>query len=243
MLVFIIPLKSSSVSDDWSKTCKLFEKCIRSVCGQTSNAFKVVVVCNEIPEINFKHHNIDYEVVNFKPPQKASRLVRNTDKGKRILKGMFSAKKYSPSHVMVVDADDYISNRLAAFVEKRTHANGWYVNKGFKYINEDLYVYPKYRNFHWMCGTSNILNFQLLELPGLPEYNRGYGYYKFYIDHRKIREVMEQRGFPIKALPFPGTIYVLATGENNSKNEEKLSFNFLFRKKLSCKLRQEFGLL
>gem|GEM_PF-3414175 len=33
-----------------------------------------------------------------------------------------------------------------------------------------------------MCGTSNIVRYDLNFLPENAEYNRGYGYYKYYID-------------------------------------------------------------
>ncbi len=49
MLVFVIPLQSKAVSNSWKKISQLFEKCIQSVCQQTS------------PQLNLKAHNFsDY---------------------------------------------------------------------------------------------------------------------------------------------------------------------------------------
>ncbi len=244
MIVFIIPLKSPRSSKSWQKTCRLFERCVRSTCAQISPNFKVIVVCNEIPKIDFTHPNIVYEMVDFEPPEKVEHPVirGDTDKGRRILKGIFCARQYSPSHVMVVDADDCISNRLAEFVGQHVNANGWYIRKGYKYIDGDQYIYTKPRGFYRMCGTSNILNFERLEMPEVPQYNRGYGYYKFYIDHRKVKEIMGQRGYPIRALPFSGATYILSAGDNLSENENNLSFNFLLRRKLNDRLRREFSI-
>ena len=93
-----------------------------------------------------------------------------------------------------------------------------------------------------MSGTSNIVRFDLLNLPEVPEYNRGYGYYKFYVDRQKTKNIMAERGFPMQPLPFPGAIYILATGDNMSGNENNLSFNLFNRKRLTPEIRREFSL-
>jgi hypothetical protein len=135
-----------------------------------------------------------------------------------------------------------VSNRLAAFVETQQQANGWYFHSGFKYREREDFIYIKWRNFYRMSGTSSIIRFDLLDLPKVPEYNRGYGYYKFYVDHQKVITAMANRERPIKSLPFPGAVYILSGGENMSGNDDNLSFNFLNRKCLNAKLSDEFSL-
>ena len=93
-----------------------------------------------------------------------------------------------------------------------------------------------------MCGTANILKYKLLELPTNPEYNRGYGYYKFYLVHAKIKEIMAQKSQPLKPLSFPGAVYILNKEGNFSGNENKLHFNWFNKRKLTDKLRKEFSL-
>jgi hypothetical protein len=182
MLAFIIPLKSAQVSKDWDKTSALFERFLRSVCNQTSSSFKVIVVCNEMPEINFEHENVNYLTVDFLPPMKEKNpLIRaRTDKGRRVLRGVVYAQQFFPTHIMIVDADDCVSNRLAAFVKSNSNDNGWYLESGWKYREGNHHIFIKRRRFFTMSGTSNIVNVKHLHLPDLPEYNRGYGYYKFY---------------------------------------------------------------
>lgn len=244
MLAFIIPLKSAKVSKDWDKTSALFERCLKSVCNQDHKDFKVIVVCNEIPPISFHHQNVEYVQVDFLPPEKVPNPITraDTDKGRRILKGLVFAQKFSPSYAMTVDADDCVSNRLARFVSQNHTANGWYFDAGWKYREGDSWIYLKRHNFYTMSGTSNILNFKRLNLPESPEYNRGYGYYKFYIDHQKIKKKMKASSTPMRALPFLGAVYVLGTGDNISGNEDKLSFKFLNRRRITAQLRKEFCL-
>ncbi len=244
MLAFIIPLKSAKVSADWEKTSALFERCLKSTCSQSSDQFKTIVVCNEKPSINFHNKNIIYVQVDFLPPEKETHKIARglTDKGRKVLKGLVTAQDFSPSHVMTVDADDCVSNRLAEFVSRNSNDNGWYFNSGWKYRENDSKIYIKSWNFYTLSGTSNIIHTRHLNLPENPEYNRGYGYYKFYIDHQRVRQAMQDFNAPMRALPFPGSVYILSTGDNMSGNEEKLSFSLFNRRKISQRLREEFSL-
>src|SRR2546426_10364999 len=68
MLVFVVPLKSARISRDWSLTSRLFERCLRAICNQSSPNFRVVVVCNERPITDFHHPHVHYLEVDFPPP-------------------------------------------------------------------------------------------------------------------------------------------------------------------------------
>ncbi|WP_375474327.1 glycosyltransferase family 2 protein [uncultured Nostoc sp.] len=243
MLVFVIPLKSAKVSNSWERVTQLFERCIKSVCNQTSPNFHVIVVCHEKPKIEFTHPQITYITVDFSHPNEPTPEAKgDTDKGRKILKGLVYARQFSPTHTMTVDADDCVSEKLAKFVQQHPDSNGWFINKGYKYQEGSNYIYIKRSNFYKMCGTCNILRYDLNDLPETAEYNRGYGYYRYYIDHAKVRDILKSKGKSIKSLPFPGAVYILATGENLFKNSTRLRFSIFNRKSLNQSLRDEFGL-
>lgn len=244
MLVFVVPLISREKSKSWEKVCQLFERTARSICNQTCSDFQVIVVCNQRPNIEFSHPHINYLEVDFPfPSNQPTHLAQgNTDKGRKILAGLVAAKEFSPTHTMTVDADDCVSKNIAQFVQKNLSANGWYINKGYKYLDNDSVIYLKLWNFYRVSGSCNILRYDRIDLPENPEYNRGYGYYKFYINHEKVKTVMAQKNHPIKPLPFPGAVYIIGTNENLSANERNLKFNFLTRRKLTPEIREEFGL-
>ncbi|MGD1905416.1 MAG: hypothetical protein ACFB0C_05400 [Leptolyngbyaceae cyanobacterium] len=203
-----------------------------------------LVVCNEIPDVKFNHPQVKYIQVDFIPPEKvADPVVRGlTDKGRKLLKGIDFSKQFNPSHVMFVDADDCVSSHIAEYVHNRQNENGWYLKSGFKYREGENCVYLKSRNFYRMSGTANILRFDHLRLTDHPEYNRGYGYYKFYIDHQKVKRVMHERGSPLQPLPFSGAVYMLATGDNMSGNENNLAFNVFSRRKLTPEIQKQYCL-
>ncbi|MGY6529033.1 MAG: glycosyltransferase family A protein [Cyanobacterium sp.] len=243
MLVFIVPLKSEKVCKSWDRVSQLLERTLKSICNQTSSHFKVLVVCHEKPIITFSHPDVEYIPMTYDIPEHPNRIVKGlTDKGRKVLRGIVEAKKFNPTHVMFVDADDCVSSKLASFVEKHPSCNGWYFSNGYKYLEGEPYIYIKRGKFYTLSGTANILKYDILDIPDNPEYNRGYGYYKFYLDHQKIPDKMKTKNLPLKALPFIGAIYTLGAGENMSGNEDILKFNWLNRRKLTDKVRSDFTL-
>lgn len=231
----------------------LFERCLRSVCNQTSDRFRVIVVCNEQPTITFHDPRVEYLSVNYPLPlhekgrsEAETRLIiGHTDKGRKTLRGLVEAGKYNPTHTMVVDADDCVSRRLAGLVAQNPQNHGWIVNRGYRYPEGNAYIYLKRRKFHEMCGSCNILRYDLNYLPEQPEYNRGYGYYTYYVDHEKVKNILGNYGTPLDSLPFLGAVYVVGTGENLYYDERRLSRSLLARlnyRLLTPKIRAEFGL-
>ena len=215
MLVFIIPVKSPAISPDWSLFSRLFERCLKSVCNQTSPNFKVVVVCNQKPQTTFESSHIEYLTVDFPPPEseQVSLLVglqspKEADKAKKILAGLAYAEKFSPSHTMVVDADDCINKDLAKFVEQNPNVNGWYIKKGYVYKEGKKYIYLNLKNFNDLCGTSIVIKYNLAKL--LIDDGK-------YYDHCAVTL---NNGVQLQPLPFTGAIYSVENRENYRMTEE-----------------------
>ena len=234
MLVFTIPIKSAKVAKSWNQTCKLLERTLRSVCHQTSDQFRVIVVCHEKPQVNFSHSHIDYIEVDF-PAPKDNRESKVMDRIRKELVSLIYARRFSPCHIMKVDADDCVSTHLAQFVEDYPQANGWFFDKGYIYLEGSRNVFLKRRNFYKWSGTSNILradlyDFNKLGSPAIPKADEDC--LAYYVSHHKIRETMSERGTPIKPLPFWGAVYFIGHGENSnpvnanpSNNEGLISYD------------------
>lgn len=208
MLMFVIPIKSPKVSTSWFEVCRLFERCLRSVCNQTSLDFQVLVVCNEKPQIAFNHPKVKYLEVDFPVPS-ADYFAKMNDRSNKVVFGLLAASKFNPSHVMIVDADDCISKQIAAFVNNNPQSNGWFIDKGYEYIDGSQKIYIRRKNFYKMCGTCNIINYKLFTLP---EKQKTYyditEYDAFLTGHSLSKEILAERGTPIQPLPFSGTIYI-----------------------------------
>lgn len=251
MLLFVIPVKSPLVSQSWNRLSKLFERCIKSVCNQTSPDFRVIVICNEKPNTQFYHPHIQYIQVDFPPPNLDSVSYRqaggtgDADKAQKILTGLAHAEKFQPSYIMVVDADDCVSKYLTEFVNHNSQCDGWYLQKGYVYEEGSIFIYLNHKNFNQSCGTSVIIKYNLYNLLFLN---------KNYYDHN-IHVL--QNGITLKTLPFIGATYSIKNEENMfmqmnktkqlSKQEGKLLF--FIRKAIKYRpliltqsIRNDFGL-
>ena len=259
MITFIIPVKSEKVSGSWSQFSKLFERTLKSVTSQISQNFNVIVVCHEKPEIRFEHPNVEYLYVDFEVPQLKTAPkekhdgMKEEDKSKKILAGVECAKKYNSDYLMVVDADDCISNKIVSFVEENSSKDtiGWYINKGYFYREGDKLISLNKENFNTLCGTCIIIQPSYIEA--------------VFQQKPHLLYVHQTTGFSdgskLLKLPFAGAIYSMANGENHYMSGgqmKNLSTGSIFRletikgifrklrkysfRTLNRKIREEFGI-
>jgi len=209
MFTFIIPLKSAKLASNWDAFSKLFERTIQSVCNQNNDNYKVIVACHELPNISYKNDKVEYIQVSFDPPKlsntdwEADRKIKEADKTGKILVAYEKAKTYNPSHIMVVDADDCITNSIVSFVEKQDKDKpGWFVARGYFYREGTNYLILNKKTFNNICGTSVIIRTDLL--PQLIVKNQ------YYHEMRKL-----PTGIDLVPLPFTAALYSIANGENH----------------------------
>ncbi|MEL6438376.1 MAG: glycosyltransferase family 2 protein [Cyanobacteria bacterium J06621_8] len=259
MLAFVIPIKSPKVATSWQGVCQLFERTLRSVCNQTSENFLVVVVCNEIPQINFSHPNVKYLKVDFPVPN-STYGAKGDDKAKKIVAGLLSVRDLQPNHIMPVDPDDCVSNKIASFVESSPNSNGWYVDQGYEYDDGSNKIAIRKSGFNTICGSCNIINYKLFNLPeSLLSYEQ-IKFDRFINGHPLAISDLAARGNPIEPLPFPGAIFIrdkvgesismqeplLAKFQRNPKETvrgfKKLLLSPINTRKLTKGICEEFGL-
>jgi hypothetical protein len=265
MIVFVIPLRSQQSSNSWDRVLKLFERCIKSICNQTSPDFRVIVVCHKNPHIEFNHPHITYIEVDLPPPAPALKTAalerwkdpdltfKRLDKLRKVLTGFIYAQQLKPSYIMIVDADDCVSKHLAEFVSEHHQSNGWFVNKGYVYLEGSQLIYYKKYAFNRSCGTCRIVRYDLYDLPAKVE--DAELTFLIYIASHKSIEI--KKGVRLKQLPFEGAIYVIGNGENlyqtgfdtlfgakagitlSLRSRIREAFNYRF---ITKSIRSEFGL-
>ncbi|MBD0265677.1 MAG: glycosyltransferase family 2 protein [Tolypothrix sp. Co-bin9] len=260
MLVFLIPIKSSKVATSWTELSKLFERCLRSVCNQTSSEFQVIVVCHERPEISFHHPQVHYIEVDFPIPD-STLPEKMKDKRKKLAVGLLAARELKPTHIMPVDADDCISKRLASYVAQSPQSNGWYIDIGYEYQEGSSKIMVRKEAFYKLCGTCNIINYRLFSLPDKVLGDEPLtGHDNFLEGHPIAKISLAARGTPIEPLPFPGAIYVrdkigestcmqeplIATFKRNPKQAlrgiKKTLLAPFIQRELTDEIRAEFNL-
>ena len=239
MLYFIVPFKSVKASLSWVDVCGLLQSTLISICQQTSTDFRVIVVCTELPMIDYHHSSIDFLQVETD----LTVINRRQDKLNKIKAGFEFAKRYNPSHYMVVDSDDLISNKIVEFVSQNIEHEGWIFNHGYVHEVAQNYFYVVRSGFYNHCGTCAILKGHLLEMLFLDK--RGW------FDH----EIKTFKALKIELpfLPFVGTIYSSQNGQNNYANhplykrfwfQAKPRFNNLIRfKQITPEIKSEFMIL
>jgi hypothetical protein len=247
MLLFVVPLQSPEASADWTRVCALCNRTVRSICAQTSNAFHVFLVCNRRPGELPAHPALTVIEEPFPIPA-ADHASRMRDKSAKLQRAYVAARPFLPGHVMLVDADDCVSNRLAGIVNEHAASPGWYFDDGYIHDEGSNWLLRRRHHFHLLCGTSHILRCEPEDLPAnvhSPEEalwitSRG---------HAELARFMAGRGTPLRPLPFPGAIYNLATGENCShasirswRSKRMMLSKLLNFRPLTAAIRREFSL-
>lgn len=262
LLAFITSIRHPHNSNSYEEISRLFERTLRSVCNQIDPHFRIIVVCNKLPLVTFKSDHVEYVIVDFPPPslmsgpQTGLEAVRR-DKGTKYLVGLLAAEKFQPEYVMFFDADDLVHQDLARFCNERPGTNGWFISSGYGHIEGSL-LYQKLSSFYKHCGTCNIINFKLLKA-NIPQHLHKYsklddivrsvdahflsrilGAHHFTVNH------FINKGTPLHALPFPGAIYTLGTGENHSGIDRFINTHFvsshLMPHFVSRRLNDAFGM-
>lgn len=217
MMVFVIPVRSKAITKDWTGFSNLVNRCIGSICNQTSTNYKVLVACHEIPETKFSNDSrVEFIQVEFEPPilnnKPEDRWLKEADKGKKIKFAAEHAQKLGASYIMTVDSDDCISNKICDFVSENEADSeaGWYVKKGYLYPEGKRYSYLNTKNFHTVCGSCVIIK------PELIDFMYGENYW---FNHERTSF---SNGISLKALPFPGALYSMLNGTNIRLNSNEM---------------------
>jgi glycosyltransferase involved in cell wall biosynthesis len=230
MLVFITSLRHPKNSSDYNKVEYLLDRTLRSVCAQTNNDFRVIVVCNQVPNNMADLPNVVFVKVDFLPPSDAQQARTGMsavlkDKGSKYIVGLKKAEEFNPDYVMFFDADDYLHKDIAKYVNAHRGEHGWYVDKGFVYRDGGLLI-AKTDNFHQVCGSSIILKFDLLRQPDTLAIDSSQDSIMQLVDHdfmfsvlgghRKVPAWFAERGHTMQAFPFAAAVWLTNTGENHS---------------------------
>lgn len=228
MIAFITSLRHPKNSADYGKVESLLAETLRSVCAQDDDDFVVIIVGNKRPDFELPQRT-HFIGVDFPAPAAHSGPQTDMksfvwDKGTKIGLGLIAAREYQPDYVMIFDADDYVSRRLASYAGAHPGESGWVIDRGWIY-SHSAGVYRNVEGFHRTCGTCHIVNFDAYAVPAeltleatQEEVAEAYGERLTRIlgAHRDARTWLAQNGWNLRPLPFRGAVYNVDTGENHS---------------------------
>jgi hypothetical protein len=222
MLGFVIPLKSQKISSNWNQVSNILERTLRSIYNQSSDEYRVLVVCNEIPELKQIHAKGDSKTEFFQVDYgdlPTTIREKDSDKSRKIWAGInVLILDENISHIMILDADDLVSSSLVEFVCSHKSSNGWFMNSGFEYPEGKKIVYYRSYGIHYRTGSSHIIRKDIL---------KRYADVPFdlvdieFLYHQNIRSEMISSNTPLEPFPFPGIVYVVEHGENHYLNRKE----------------------
>ena len=266
MIAFVVPFRSKASSNNWAYHSALVNRTISSLCNQTDSNSKVIVVYTDYPDPMISHERLTYlhfpfpfltaseitdagtffKKYNYTPEY----LQTEMDQARRILFGCKTAIEEGVSYIMSVDADDLVSNKIAAFVNKNeaTKPAGWYVNEGYSYIEGKNIVYRYRKNLYQFCGSTNIVRADLISIPDFS--NKNLLDFNFFSSHSYLKtRLLQFHNVTVEPLPFKSVMYVFNSASwSNYGNKfrgsglKKWAKIILLGQFISKRLKKEFSL-
>ncbi|HUC79657.1 MAG TPA: hypothetical protein VMR70_02030 [Flavisolibacter sp.] len=268
MVGFVIPFKSKEKSKNWELDCALLDRTLKSVLNQTDKNFKCYVTYTDLPKSPRQHEKIVW--VQFPFPFATADKIEDAEKynsfgkekkhwehlpffydqGRKSLYGTAQAKKEGCQYIMMLDADDLLSNKITCYINQQDPSTnvGFYVNQGYLYAENGSLLIKVPDQMNFMCGSVNIIRGDVI--PETDFSINTYENYSFFAAHSYVRtRIQYSHSETIKPLPFYGLVYVFhSTNEMASKTDlKKLSLRNLAKKIIRGKLitpavRKEFGI-
>lgn len=233
MIIFIVPFKAKKDCISWESTCNMLNSTLQSICAQTQSSFKVICCITDQPILTFSHDSITFISMDNQDEKELNLDLRGRDKANKILKCFEYAKKFNPSYLMVVDADDFLSNKIVKYVMSKPLCDGFFISNGFVYEKDSQSFFMLKKSFHTHCGSALIINPKIAT--NLISFSEFSGWY----DH-------QGKGLALNSLPFPAAIYNTMHGENLSasssiKNRPIFDFADIAESSFTNDLKEEFG--
>lgn len=260
-LGFIVPIISKEYSSDWTRHIRLLNMTVQSILNQEDSSFCCYVVTKNSSDLqvgkalNLRIIDYPYErlavtdLTGYGAPQlkNIDHIERNYDIGKKSLYGANQAIQDGCTHIMKVDADDLVSNRLVSFLQKGNHKTNYYIPNGYVMTLGSKFLYQE-DSLNDINGSTNIVASRYL--PAVDFSSRNINDFNFFTSHSYLKVRVEKlSGSDVIPIPFRVLIYVKhPSGVSQSHNlYDPKTFKGLFKlimrgKRLTARIRQEFSI-
>lgn len=174
-------------------------------------------MCHELPTLRKSFdERVEFIQVDFAPPEKVETALCMEDKWRKLAVGMVRVGELRPRFVMIMDADDLVSNRIVQFAKEHPDANGWDFDMGYRYAKGSRWIFLQHEGFSGICGTSAVINANRFQFPTDASSGSRDQCLLLRWGHGIIADKMREVGTPLRPLPFPGAIYFESHGDNDS---------------------------
>ncbi|MEN8182665.1 MAG: glycosyltransferase [Myxococcota bacterium] len=208
MLYFGIPLKPRRFSRNWEQVVANFHTTLRSVLNQSDPNFRVVVACSdELPQ-GPRDPRVEFIHV---PPAPSVSEPGEWDRRWRVWSIGQYIRERGGGAVMMVDADDLVSCRIAAFANSHAEGDGYIARTGYELDDRTgrLRWAPRFWN---LCGTCAVTRVWPDDIPDV--FDRHFPETVYGTQHQHLRRRFQSWGRTLRWFPFPVAVYRVFTGDN-----------------------------
>lgn len=211
-VLFIIPFVSRAYAKDWEKSCGLLSATLASLKNQSNPDFGAMILSNDRPDCDLsdpRFHFVQTELAIDDPARRGRRLV---DKERKLHWALVEAPRLAPDYIMPLDADDLVSRRLVSWVDNNPSVDGFVLNHGYVYPEDDQYVYRSIR-FHQRCGSCYVVRTDGLRLPeahsdySTSDYRR---HWMVKTHNKAVGRIFSANNYSWHFVPFFAAIYRLS---------------------------------
>jgi hypothetical protein len=249
MLLIIIPFIAEGVANDWQKAVACLDRTLRSILGNPERDLRAMVVCQDRPPLKLNDERYLFLETRQPKPDKQDVGAKEGDKGAKTVEAFEAARELSPEYVMLVDADDLISNTLASYVFQRPAFDAFCLKRGYKW-REGSSHFTLQPCFNQVCESAFVWRFNKRLFPAW----LGKTYTKRICDqaHNVVEAAMDAEGLQVDKIYEPKAVYVIGhanhmfAGISQFTLKRRIKDFVLSRwrnQKLTAELKAEFGLI
>jgi hypothetical protein len=167
-VAFLVPLASRKVKSKWGIACGYLRQTLKSIQNSTSGNFRVVVAGHEVPDFDVRFDSrFHFVSLNHPIPSHGNYHVSLVvDKLRKIAAAWDYAKStWNPTYVMKLDADDLISAKLVAWLDKAGGSAGYLIKHGWLWHSGSRLI-ERTEYLDRVCGSCLIIRSDLADRTG-----------------------------------------------------------------------------
>jgi hypothetical protein len=169
VVAFLIPFASRQMKSNWETACVHLRQTLSSIHNSGNRNYCVVVAGHEAPDFDvsfdsrFYFLSVDHPI----PVRENYRVSRRLDKLTKIAAAWNHAKPmWDPKYVMKLDADDSVSSRLVAWLDKADGQAGYLIKHGWLWRSGCRYLIERTEYLDRICGSCLIIRSDLTDKSG-----------------------------------------------------------------------------
>ncbi|GEM_PF-4994790 len=218
-LAFVIPFVSREFSPDWEFHLRLLSDTVASINNQQDKDFKCYIVSgdeltgveldHQILQVKYPYNRLPLRELSGYENRKdinVSLIETDYDIGKKVQYASQFAKKDGCTHVMKLDADDLVSNKLVSLIKSKNKSDNFFIQKGYVMGYGKNYVLQE-NILHGINGSTNIVAVEYL--PQCDFESRDVRDFELFTHHHYLKQrLKDEHKASVLAIPFRSVIYV-----------------------------------